>query len=283
MVNKGTFFQRLKDRWGSGSGVRVEQPSETAANAAEQRAGGSKPGAKPAPRTSAGPTAGRVDEARQVSSSFQPAEARSSRKMSEREEAMMAFGQHFQELTKLMRGAQAASDEKLQKIVEATTSMPALGQQQLDVLNALSAQVDKQNELGVKVSETMMRLPSLLENVEKALDRAAKTDERTAATVREFQSTMDRIHASMGEMVSTSQTQADAAKEASERRSEEMAELKAANEKSLQSLRRTHEDQSNRLQRVVEEHASWNKAVLVGVGLLVLGVGAMIVLQLVNS
>ena len=122
MVNKGTFFQRLKDRWGSGSGVRVEQPSETAANAAEQRAGGSKPGAKPAPRTSAGPTAGRVDEARQVSSSFQPAEARSSRKMSEREEAMMAFGQHFQELTKLMRGAQAASDEKLQKIMRSIHS-----------------------------------------------------------------------------------------------------------------------------------------------------------------
>jgi hypothetical protein len=61
-----------------------------------------------------------------------------------------------------------------------------------------------------------------------------------------------------------------------------MAELKRANEESLQSLRRTHEDQSNRLQRVVEEHASWNKAVLVGVGLLVLGVGAMIVLQLIK-
>ena len=79
------------------------------------------------------------------------------------------------------------------------------------MLNALSAQMDKQNELGVKLSETMTRLPNLMENVEKALDRAAKPDERTAATVREFQSTMDRIHASMGEMVSTSQAQADAA------------------------------------------------------------------------
>lgn len=286
MVNKGTFFQRLKDRWGSGSGVRVESSSSTssdasaagasAAKAADQRSGA------PGPRDAAASPASRVEEPRAVSSTFQPADARSTRKMSEREEAMLAFGQHFQELTQLMRGAQAASDEKLQKIVEATTSMPALGQQQLDVLNALSAQVDKQNELGVKVSETMMRLPSLLENVEKALDRAAKTDERTAATVREFQSTMDRIHASMGEMVSTSQAQADAAKEMSERRSQEMEELKRANEESLQSLRRTHEDQSNRLQRVVEEHASWNKAVLVGVGLLVLGVGAVIVLQLVK-
>ena len=277
MVNKGTFFQRLKDRWGSGSGVRIDQPTESAGSAAEQRAGalGSQGASKPG--------ASRVEEGRQVSPSFQPADARSSRKVSEREEALLAFGQHFKELTQLMRGAQAASDEKLQKIVDATTSMPGLGQRQLDVLNALSAQVDKQTQLGVKVSETMMRLPSLLENVEKALDRAAKTDERTAATVREFQSTMDRIHASMGEMVSTSKSQADAAKQMSERRSEELSELKQANEESLQSLRRTHEDQSNRLQRVVQEHANWNKAVLVGVGLLVLGVGAMIVLQLVNG
>ena len=269
MVNKGTFFQRLKGRWGSGSGVRVEQSADAV-------------GVRGGATSDAASTASRGEGGREVSSTLQPAEARSTRKMSEREEAMLAFGQHFQELTQLMRGAQAASDEKLQQIVEATSSMPTLGRQQLDVLQALSAQVDKQHELGVKVSETMMRLPSLLENVERALDRAAKTDERTAATVREFQTTMDRIHASMGQMVTTSQAQADAAKEMSERRSHEMAELKRANEESLQSLRRTHEDQSNRLQRVVEEHASWNKAVLVGVGLLVIGVGAMIVLQLIK-
>ena len=121
--------------------------------------------------------------------------------MSDREEAMLVVGHHFQELASLMRGSQAASDEKLQKIVDATSSMPAVGQQQLETLQALSQQMQKQNELGEKLSTTMTRLPHLLESVEKALDRAAKTDERTAATVMEFQSTMDRIHTSMDKMV----------------------------------------------------------------------------------
>jgi len=323
MVNKGSFFQRLKERWGSGSGVRVEKPAaaagrnttppkaqpaaKPAAGAAGRSAAAAKPAAKPA-AAQPNPAASRVEAERTtpvngngngnaVSSTFQPAEARSTRKMSDREEAMMAVGHHFQELAQLMRGAQAANDEKLQQIVDATSSMPALGQQQLDALKALSTQMDKQNELGVQLSATMTKLPNLLENVEKALDRAAKTDERTAATVREFQSTMDRIHTSMDKMVENSNEQASATKELAERRTDELEglardisrtqegaveELKRTNEESLTSLRRTHEDQSNRLQRVVQEHAGWNRAVLVGIGLVVLGIGAVIVLQLVK-
>lgn len=217
--------------------------------------------------------------------------------MSDREEALLAVGQHFQELTSLMRGSQAASDEKLQKIVDATSSMPVLGQQQLETLTNLSAQMEKQNALGEKLSTTMTRLPSLLENVEKALDRAAKTDERTAQTVMQFQSTMDRIHSSMDKMVESSGEQAKAAQKLADRRTEEfdglrtdvteaqkgaVDELKRATDEGLQQLRRTHEDQSNRLQKVVQEHASWNRAVLVGVGLVVLGIGAVIVLQLIK-
>ena len=298
MVNKGSFFQRLKERWGSGSGVRVEKPAASSGRSTATDKVAAKPAATAsrveAERTS--PANGNGN-ARPVSSTFQPADARSTRKMSDREEAMMAVGHHFQELAQLMRGAQAQSDEKLQKIVDATSSMPALGQQQLETLRALSSQMDKQHELGVQLSQTMTRLPNLLENVEKALDRAAKTDERTAATVREFQSTMDRIHTSMDKMVSNSNEQTEATKQLADRRAEELEnlakdmarsqegavdELKRTTDEGLASLRRTHEDQSNRLQRVVQEHAGWNRAVLVGIGLVVLGIGAVIVLQLVK-
>lgn len=313
MVNKGSFFQRLKGRWGSGSGVRVEQPSGTASSADRSTPGRPTPdkatsSSKPAPKPAA--TASRVEpdlaqprsgngngSTRAVSSTFQPAETRSTRKMSDREEAMLAVGQQFQELTALMRGSQAASDEKLQKIVDATSSMPVLGQQQLETLQSLSKQIEKQNELGEKLSTTMTRLPNLLESVEKALDRAAKTDERTAATVLEFQSTMDRIHTSMDKMVEHSGDQAKASQDLANRRSDELKglatdiakaqggaveELKRTTDEGLQQLRRTHEDQSNRLQKVVQEHAGWNRAVLVGIGLVVLGIGAVIVLQLMN-
>ena len=317
MVNKGSFFQRLKGRWGSGSGVRFDEatgiagPERPVAGTSKGSvAGRAGAGTSPADaiagdpvqgqrvrgeRAASVPSAGSSDSP--VAAAFQPVETRSSRKMSEREEAMVAVGQHFQELSQLLRGAQAASDEKLQKIVEATSSIPALGQQQLEALGALSAQMNQQNELGVQLSSTMTRLPELLENVERALDRAAKTDERTAATVLEFQSTMDRIHSSMDQMVSNSNHQAEVAKQLAERSQQNfeslaenvtsaqqgaVEELKRTNEESLRSLRRTHEDQSNRLQRVIQESTSWNRAVLVGIGLVVLGVGAGIVLQLVG-
>jgi CHASE3 domain sensor protein len=55
-----------------------------------------------------------------------------------------------------------------------------------------------------------------------------------------------------------------------------------ATDESLQALRRTNEDQSNRLQRTIAEHAGWNRAVLLGIGVVVLGIGALIVLQIVR-
>lgn len=300
MVNKGSFFQRLKGRWGSASGVRFEEAAASSNGSrpipsakAQKGAQPAGPGAQPAEPEVVRPST----KNRGVSSTFQPAGTRSTRKMSEREEAMQAVGDHFQELTSLMRGSQAASDEKLQKIVEATSSIPALGQQQIETLQVLSKQMDKQNQLGEKMSTAMTRLPNLLENVEKALERAAKTDERTAATVTEFHKTMDRIHASMGKMVEHSGDQAKAAQQLAESNTEEFKnlagdiaqtqqgatkELQRTADEGLQQLTRTHERQSSRLQKIVEEQAGWNRAVLVGVGLIVLGLGAVIILQLMN-
>ncbi|HIE72518.1 MAG TPA: hypothetical protein EYP98_21470, partial [Planctomycetes bacterium] len=248
MVNKGSFFQRLKDRWGSGSGVRVEKP---AGGRAAGKAAATASRAEPEPiQPRSGNGNGNGSGA--VSSTFQPAETRSSRKMSDREEAMLTVGHHFQELSSLMRGSQAANDEKLQKIVDATSSIPVLGEQQLDTLKSLSVQMEKQNELGVQLSSTMTRLPDLLESVERALERAAKTDERTAATVMEFQNTMDRIHTSMDKMVEHSGDQAKASQELAERGTEELKslatgiaktqsgaveELKRATDQGLQQLR----------------------------------------------
>ena len=139
MVNKGTFFQRLKSRWGSGSGVRVEKPTAGKATAGKASAGkaSGRSAANSATQSRAEPELiqprsrrngdGSASDGGAVSSTFQPADVRSSRKMSDREEAMLTVGHHFQELATLMRGSQAANDEKLQKIVEATGAIsPAL-------------------------------------------------------------------------------------------------------------------------------------------------------------
>lgn len=288
MVKQGSFFQRLKERWSSGSGVRVDA----------RNGGASKVPIAGRP----GAPAQRVEPERAVvrEPAPEPIEARSSRKMSDREEAMLALGTHFQELTALLRGSQARVDGQLDKLVGATSALvqlPAISQQQLDTLRALSAQMERQNALGEQLSTTMTRLPNLLQNVETALARAAATDERTAATVREFQATMDRIHGAMGQMVQQGEQHVRTAQNLAERRDEELKglaegiqksqqsavkELARATDEGMQTLRRSHEDQSNRLQRVVQEHAGWNRAVLVGIGLVVLGIGAVLVLLVVR-
>jgi methyl-accepting chemotaxis protein len=290
MVNKGSFFQRLKERWGSGSGVKVD-----ARTAVRGQGNGPLRGAESVQRVE---PVREPNGARELAGTFAAAEAKSTRKLSDREEALLALGTHFQELSTLLRGSHARMDDQLAKLgtaADVLARLPSLSNQQLDLMRAMSGQLERQNALGEQVAKTLGSLPTLLQSVEGALARAAATDERTAATVREFQATMDRIHTSMGQMVEHSSQQAKAAQQLADRRDDAMLdikngieqsnrsavhELQRANEDSLESLRRTHEDQSNRLQRVVQEHAGWNKAVLVGIGLVVLGIGALIVLQL---
>ena len=137
----------------------------------------------------------------------------------------------------------------------------------------------------------------MMTKVETALERAAESDARTSATMREFQGTMDRIHSAMGRMVENSEQQTRATQQLAQQREESLEdlaggieqaqrdavqELRAASDASLESLRRTHEDQSNRLQRIVQEHAGWNKAVLAVLGVLGLGVFGLMVMQLVQ-
>lgn len=305
MVKQGSFFQRLRERWGSGSEVRVGARGSVPPKGLGVRQGSERPGSdKPAapvqrvePERSPERSPG---NGRELATEMAPAELRSSRKLSDREEAMMVLGSHFQELTVLLRGSQARVDDQLTKLVGAASALgalPALTQQQLDTLRALSVQMERQNSLGEQLTSTMTKLPNILQNVESALQRAAATDERTSATVREFQVTMDRIQSSMGQMVQHSETHVRTAQNLAERRDEELkglangiaetqeravGELQRTTEDSLQALRRTHEDQSNRLQRVVQEHAGWNRAVLVGIGVIVLGIGGVIALLLVR-
>lgn len=274
MVNKSSFLQRLRERWGSGSGVRVDRDGV--------------PGPADGGRS-------RPDLPLPVASPIPAVDARSQRKLSEREEALLALGTHFQELSTMLRGSHARVDDQLTQIVAATHALPALSQQQVELLRGLSTQMERQNVLGEQMATTMGRLPALLQSVEGALARAAATDERTAATVREFQATMDRIHGAMGQMVQHSEQQARASQQLAERRDDALRglahgieesqqravqELRRTTDEGLQSLRRSSEDQSNRLQQVVQQHAGWNRAVLVGIGLVVLGIGALIVLQL---
>lgn len=276
MVKKGSIFGRLAERWRTGGAVKIEA--------------GRKPGVE----------AAKAEVARVVPMPQPAAEERTVRKLSDREEAMVAMNNHFQELTSSLRSMHARMDSQLSRLVDSASSLPqlpALSQQQLDLLRSMGSQLERQNVLGEQIAQTLTSLPPLLQNVEQALQRAVQSDERTAAVIREFRSTMDRVQVSMGEMVQHSEQQAKSTQALVDRRESAFAELKdgieqaqrgtvqelaKTTEKAMHSLLQSNEDQSTRLQRVIQQNAGWNKAVLVGVGLAVLGTLLTIVVLLLK-
>jgi hypothetical protein len=226
-------------------------------------------------------------------------EQRSTRKLTEREEALLAVGGHFQELTAMLRGSQARVDDQLARLVASTSALPqlpTLSQQHLEALRTLAAQMERQNVLGEQLAHAMARLPGMLESVEHALARAAAADERTSAVVRDFQGTLDRVQDAMGRMVAHGEQHVLAAQGLVARRDQEfkdltegiqVTQLRAADElhraaaEGMQSLRQSHEDQSNRLQRIVQEAAAGNRAVLFGLAMLAILTIGVLALRLI--
>ena len=261
MVKKASFLGRLADRFRTGS-VRVED--------AQFDGDGSE--------------VARVEPLPMAESATRPV-----RKLSEREEALLALNENFSELTTTLRAMHAGMDSQLSKLVDNSSAMqqlPALSKEQLELLRTMETQLARQNELGAQIAGTLQVLPPLLQNVESALQRAAQSDERAMLAMREFQHTMDRVQNAMGEMVRHSETQAQATQELAARRDEHLGELKASIEgvqreaaesmrsstqSAMQSLRESNEDQSTRLQRSIESNTAWNKAVMTSFFVVVLG------------
>lgn len=275
MVKQGSFFQRLRERMRGP--VHVDEAGGDPVDAPQMVA---------TERVGAEGYDGAV-------------ESRTTRKLSEREEALLAVGGHFQELTSMLRGSQARVDDQLARLVSSTSALPqlpALSQQHLEALRTLSAQMERQNVLGEQLAHAMSRLPGMLESVEHALARAAAADERTSAVVRDFQGTLDRVQEAMGRMVAHGEQHVLAAQGLVARRDQEfrdltegiqLTQLRAADElhraaaDGMQALRQSHEDQSNRLQRIVQESAAGNRAVLFGLALLAILTIGVLALRLI--
>jgi hypothetical protein len=275
MVKQGSFLTRLRERMRGP--VRIDAAGDGATDAPQMVA---------AERVAADGFDG-------------PVEQRSTRKLTEREEALLAVGGHFQELTAMLRGSQARVDDQLARLVASTSALPqlpTLSQQHLEALRTLAAQMERQNVLGEQLAHAMARLPGMLESVEHALARAAAADERTSAVVRDFQGTLDRVQDAMGRMVAHGEQHVLAAQGLVARRDQEfkdltegiqVTQLRAADElhraaaEGMQSLRQSHEDQSNRLQRIVQEAAAGNRAVLFGLAMLAILTIGVLALRLI--
>ncbi len=257
MVKKTSFLDKLKNRWRPASGIQVDDrgvgaPSKDAA-------------ATPANRVSAlAPT---------------PSEAVSSRKLSSKQEAVVAINEGFKELASLLRGMQTRVDdqgEQIHSAVENIGQLPALNQAQIDLMRVMAERMERQNDVTEELSKNLGDMPELVQQVKESLDQAAQTDERTAKTLDEFRSNMSRVQDAMSQIVDYSGKQAQATsslaveqRDMQEQQTESVkgmvAEIERANKATLtglkesseataKSLRRSQSDQADRMTKMVESN-----------------------------
>ena len=207
-----------------------------------------------------------------------------SRKLSSKEEALMALGEGFKELSNMMRGVQVRLEDQDGRMAEVADNTRG----QLDVLRSLSG--------------NLQLLPDTMRELKKALDRTAATDERTGRTLTEFQRHMDKIQGSMDQMVENSTAQARATSALTGRREEQerkqtdairglvrdlgstqtkaVDRLEDSTSRHLESLRHAQQDQAGRLLKLLAASGEWNRAMLVVMILVLGGMATLFALQI---
>jgi len=321
VVKKTSIFGRIKGRWKSPSGISLDSSRVTSTSAGGTAAG-------PANRVSPGAVAESTPPDRATPNGLRPdpaavakpvADRLNGRKLSAKEEAIVAVEAGFKDLAQQVRGVQSRMDSQNERaqvlageMAAHLRALPELGRAQLDVLLRMSTQIDRQNATGEKLAASLGDLPEVLRNVRAALDRTTATEERTAATLGQFRSTMDRIEGSMEKMVANSKTQSDAtarlaqASQAeqsrlveavrdgrehdvrelvtaiTESRAKDVNQLTQTTTRSLDAVRKIQDEHSARLGKLVADGAKWGNVIVVLLTLTffaIAGILALIVLQ----
>ena len=254
MVKKSSFLDKIVNRFRTGS-LRVEDR--------DPRRRGASP---------------EVDETAGVPVRSVPEEVipDSRRKLSKQENAALTMTQSFSELSSLLRGVQIRMEGhggRLEEMNDNLSKLPAAATAQLEVLQSLVSHLEKQNSVNSKMVETFAELPDVMKGVQESLARTVATDERTAQTLDQFKSTMDRIQDSMGDMVESTQVQANAASTLAKDHSSTVQRLESTTEEGLKALRWSQEDQANRMAKLAGENNRWNRGIIV---LLILSFAALV-------
>ena len=178
MVQKSTLFDKLKNRWRPASGIRVDS---TKPQGSGRSAANSSPNSDRVAGTSvpmATPGGARVESV-------------SSRKLSSKQEAVVALDEGFKELSSLMRGMQSRMDGHAESLAQ----LPALNQTQIDLMRSMVERLDQQSTATEVLGERLGDMPKMFEKLNSSLEKVAATDQRTASTLGEFKDNMTRIQA----------------------------------------------------------------------------------------
>lgn len=255
MVKKAGIFDKIVNRFRSGP-VQVEETT---------RRGGTSSKATGSPRRGAAeqPRAVPIDKVEPSRGEAIGHDQR--RKISNKEDAALAMSKSFGELSSLLRGVQVRMEDQGSSIADMgkdISRLPAASEAQLELLKALATQLEKQNTVSASLVQTFGDLPEVMKDLRAALERNSARDERTAQTLDQFRSTMDRIQGSMGEMVQNSKEQTVAAQSMAKDHQSTVAQLEESTQEGLKALRWAQEDQANRMLKLASENGRWNRAVV---------------------
>ncbi|MCA8940985.1 MAG: hypothetical protein KDB80_00375 [Planctomycetes bacterium] len=239
MVKKTSFLEKLKNRWRPASGIRLDDRGVSSPTS----------GSESAPRNVAKPMPEPV----------------SSRKLSTKQEAVVAINEGFKELASLLRGMQTRVDDQGEQIhaaVESLAQLPALSQAQIDLMRTMVERMDKQNSVTEELAAHLADMPELAEKLRASVDRAEATDQRTARTLDEFRNNMASIQSAMTEIVDHSGKHVEATASLASDQQQTLADLATTSEKSAQTLRQAQREQSERIGKLAEANRRTNKAVV---------------------
>ncbi len=238
MVRKTSILERLKNRWKSPSGLRVDRGGgESRANATGTT------GATGVADTDPAPLEGIDIDANTRLAATPGVDPVTGRKLSPKEEAALAVREGLQEPSDLLRGVHARlgdQSDRARALAAHVEAMPAAGRAQHDVLRQMSAQLERQNDTSVRLAAALGTLPDALHGVHRALERVASSDERTVQAMGEFRNHMERVQSAMERLVDSAAAQAQAAQVLARDRTAErhsfVEAMRAGRERDIQAL-----------------------------------------------
>lgn len=201
-----------------------------------------------------------------------------------REDAAQALTEGFRELGSLLHGIHERMDSQGQqssKLNENFAGLPDMAKAQVDFMATVSQQLVEQREKTGELLEKLGGLPDLLDGIHKTLERTAAVEERTEKNLRDFRTTMDRIHTSIGELSTQNTAAMSKATESLERTNTRTTKVfEDSQRKAYETFQKSQEQGIAELSKVVERTSRSSRSITFMLALLCIAVVVLTVVLL---
>ena len=201
-----------------------------------------------------------------------------------REDAAQALTEGFRELGSLLHGIHERMDSQgrqSSQLNENFAGLPDMAKAQVDFMATVSQQLVEQREKTGELLEKLGGLPDLLDGIHKTLERTAAVEERTEKNLRDFRTTMDRIHTSIGELSAQNTAAMSKATESLERTNSRTTKVfEDTQQKAYETFQRSQEQGIAELSKVVERTSRSSRAITFMLALLCIAVVVLTVVLL---